>query len=80
NHQPQPELLTPSYPQPQYLHTLLTNILSFTNLQTSHIQIQPTPYLLQQLLQQFQQPLIPTHQPNHVIIQNHDHPSLINIH
>ena len=42
NDQQQAELLTASYGEAQYLHTLVTNILSLTKLESSDIQIQRT--------------------------------------
>ena len=47
NDQQQAELLTASYGEAQYLHTLVTNILSLTKLESSDIQIQRTPYLVE---------------------------------
>ena len=79
NDQQQAELLTASYGEAQYLHTLVTNILSLTKLESSDIQIQRTPYLVEELLEEFEEGLIRRHQANHVIIENGDDASLINI-
>ncbi|PVV87430.1 sensor histidine kinase, partial [Staphylococcus aureus] len=79
NDQQQAELLTASYGEAQYLHTLVTNILSLTKLESSDIQIQRTPYLVEELLEEFEEGLIRRHQANHVIIENEDDASLINI-
>ena len=45
----------------QYLHTLVTNILSLTKLESSDIQIQRTPYLVEELLEEFEEGLIRRH-------------------
>lgn len=79
NDQQQAELLTASYGEAQYLHTLVTNILSLTKLESSDIQIQRTPYLVEELLEEFEEGLIRRHQANHVIIENEGDASLINI-
>ena len=51
----------------QYLHTLVTNILSLTKLESSFKY--NTPYLVEEL-EEFEEGLIRRHQANHVIIEN----------
>lgn len=72
-------LLIASYNEAQYLYTLVTNILSLTRLESTDIHIQRTPYLVEELLEEFEQELIRRHQDYKVNIKNETAMVLIDI-
>ncbi|ARJ50858.1 sensor histidine kinase [Staphylococcus lutrae] len=62
-------LLSASYDEAQYLYTLVTNILSLTKLESAEIQIQRSPYLVEELLEEFEEGLERRHQNQKVKIK-----------
>lgn len=64
------QLLTASYEEAQYLYTLVTNILSLTKLERSDIQIKRTSYLVEELLEEFEDGLVRRHQNHKVTIED----------
>lgn len=72
-------LLSASYEEAQYLYTLVTNILSLTKLESSDIQIKRTPYLVDELLEEFEAGLVRRHQQQKVNIEDDDTLALVQI-
>lgn len=73
------KLLTASYKEAQYLYTLVTNILSLTKLESSDIKVKRTAYLIEELLEEFEQGLIRRHQNQKVMIETEDTMAFVHI-
>lgn len=73
------QLLSASYEEAQYLHTLVSNILSLTKLESSEIKVLRYPYLVDELIEEYEEGLGRRHQSRKVQIEAEDIIELIDI-